>query len=323
MGTNYDTAAVAAFIADFEALRLPRERWTHEAHLTAGLWYLWRAGHDGALLELRRRIRLHNQSVGTPNTDDSGYHETITQLYVDGIAAHAEACLDLGFDGALASLLASPLNDPKWPLNFYSRDELYSVQARREWLPSTAWERAAQPFIRAVQGSTIGMEVIRRWAKGLRQGAALLDLGCGPGSGRSDVLAERGAELYALDAAPTFVAAYQTRYPHARVRCETIEGSDRFDRHFDAVIAWGLLFLLPGESQRRLIERLAQSLTAGGRLLFTAPAKACAWFDLTTGQPSRSLGARAYAELLCAYGLVLQGEYDDDGDNHYYDARRP
>ena len=31
---------VSAFIADFEALRLSKQQWTHDAHLTAGFWYL-------------------------------------------------------------------------------------------------------------------------------------------------------------------------------------------------------------------------------------------------------------------------------------------
>jgi hypothetical protein len=53
------------------------------------------------------------------------------------------------------------------------------------------------------------------------------------------------------------------------------------------------------------------------------PAQACTWNDLTTGRPSRSLGAAAYRAILAEAGLVLLAEYDDEGDNHYYDAARP
>jgi len=37
----------AAFIAEFEAERLPKSRLTHEAHLVAGYWYVWWHGASG------------------------------------------------------------------------------------------------------------------------------------------------------------------------------------------------------------------------------------------------------------------------------------
>ncbi len=126
---------VESFIELFEAPGLPRERWTHAAHLTAGHWYAWRLGMPAALDEMRGRIRAHNESVGTPNTDDSGYHETITRLYltaIDGfIAGHGE----LLFAASLRTLLASPIAARDWPFTHYSRERLLSATARREWLP--------------------------------------------------------------------------------------------------------------------------------------------------------------------------------------------
>ena len=68
-------AGIAAFIDDFEARRLQKSRWTHQAHLLVGLWYLSRHEPAEALAMVRERIRAHNESVGTPNTDRSGYHE--------------------------------------------------------------------------------------------------------------------------------------------------------------------------------------------------------------------------------------------------------
>ena len=51
----------------------------------------------------------------------------------------------------------------------------------------------------------------------------------------------------------------------------------------DAVLAWGLMFLLQAEDQHRLIQRFAEILVPGGRLLFTSPAKPAAWNDVMTG----------------------------------------
>jgi hypothetical protein len=132
---------VAAFIGEFEACRLPKERWTHQAHLVAGFWYLSQQPMPGALDAIRQRIRSHNDAVGTPNTDSSGYHETITRLYLKGIAAHIAAHQALPFERSLAALLASPVAKKEWPLTYYSSQLLFSTKARREWV-----EPDLQPF---------------------------------------------------------------------------------------------------------------------------------------------------------------------------------
>ena len=129
-----DTAAVESFIALFEAGRLPREHWTHQAHLVAGFWYAQRLGMPGALEAMRVRIRAHNESVGTPNSDDDGYHETITRLYLLAIADHVERHRQLPFAESLQALLASPVSARHWPFGYYSRERLLSVAARRDWL---------------------------------------------------------------------------------------------------------------------------------------------------------------------------------------------
>jgi hypothetical protein len=131
-------AEVAAFIGKFEGCRLPRARWTHEGHLVAGLWYVWHVGASQALEQLRVRIRDHNASVGTLNTDSSGYHETITRLYVEEIERLCSASHGSTFEEVLARLLASPVARREWPLSFYSADRLFSVRARREWVPPEA-----------------------------------------------------------------------------------------------------------------------------------------------------------------------------------------
>ena len=125
---------VAAFIALFEAAELPRVRWTHRGHLVAGFWYLSLHPVTEALGVVRRRIRRHNESVGTANTDSSGYHETITRLYLAGIAAHRMRHRELPFEQSVQALLASPLAESRWPLTFYSSERLFSVAARRDWL---------------------------------------------------------------------------------------------------------------------------------------------------------------------------------------------
>ena len=95
-----------------------------------------------------------------------------------------------------------------------------------------------------------------------------------------------------------------------------------FGETFDGVLSWGLMFLLPRETQRSLIHRVGKVVHAGGRFLFTAPSQVCSWADLSTGELSVSLGRDAYISILGDAGFKLMAEYTDEGENHYYDAVR-
>jgi len=80
-------------------------------------------------------IRTYNVAVGGVNDDTSGYHETITQAYLAAIRAFV-ATLPAGISDseAAARLLATPMGDKAWPLTFWSRERLFSVEARRGWV---------------------------------------------------------------------------------------------------------------------------------------------------------------------------------------------
>ena len=185
---------------------------------------------------------------------------------------------------------------------------------------SNGWNVIAPETLR---GSHVGVTTMQAWANTLTSGASILDLGCGPGTPRSKVLIDAGFELYAVDASPRMATAYQRYFPTARVACEPAEESRFFDRTFDAVMSWGLMFLLPAQTQRNLIHQVARVLNPGGRFLFTAPMQICTWADASTGRESVSLGADEYTAIINSAGLKLIGEYTDDGENHYYDSVKP
>jgi SAM-dependent methyltransferase len=169
----------------------------------------------------------------------------------------------------------------------------------------------------------IGVKHVRDWARTLPRGAAVIDLGCGPGFPITEVLVNEGLSVYGVDAAPTFVEAFRRNLPNTPVACEAVEDSTFFNRTFDAVLAWGLMFLIPAEAQRRLIQRIADILVPGGRVLFTACAEPAVWNDAMTGLESCSLGAEEYRRQLSAVGLCVINEYEDEGQNHYFDALKP
>ena len=192
---------------------------------------------------------------------------------------------------------------------------------------SNGYEGIAAEFL-ARRGSAstramgIGVKEVRNWARTLPSGAAVLDLGCGPGFPITDVLVAEALQVHGVDAAPSFVEAFRHNLPNTPVACEAVQDSTFFGRTFDAVLAWGLIFLLSPEDQRRLIHRMSAVLGPRGRLLFTSPPEPLVWNDAMTGLESRSLGAAEYRAQLSAAGLAVMSEYEDEGRNHYYDARK-
>jgi SAM-dependent methyltransferase len=139
----------------------------------------------------------------------------------------------------------------------------------------------------------------------------------------SEALIEGGFPVWGVDASPAMVAAFRERFPQVEVACESIEESPFFLRPFDAVVAWGLMFLLPADTQLNLVQKVADVLQPGGRFLFTSPKRSCTWTDVLTSRESRSLGAAAYTAALAGSGLTLVAQFCDEGNNDYYDAMKP
>lgn len=114
---------------------LPKADWTHEAHLAATTYLLLKHPEVDLDTELPGLIRRYNESVGGVNDDTQGYHDTITKAYLAGIrlflreADRAEPLHELVND-----LLHSPMGKRDWPLRFWSRERLFSVEARRGWV---------------------------------------------------------------------------------------------------------------------------------------------------------------------------------------------
>jgi SAM-dependent methyltransferase len=190
---------------------------------------------------------------------------------------------------------------------------------------SNGYEAVSKEFL-ARRGSSatrsigIGVKEVRRWARTLPPGSSVIDLGCGPGFPITTVLVEEGLDVFGVDAAPSFVAAFQRNLPGTPIICEAVQESRFFDRTFDAVLAWGLMFLLKAEDQQLLIQRFTEILVPGGRLLFTSTAKPNVWNDAMTGLESISLGAEQYRKLLGAAGILVAEEYEDVGESHYFEA---
>ena len=118
------------------ARTLPRPEWTHEAHLATTTYLLTRRPDIDIDKELPGFIRAYNESVGGVNSDSEGYHETITRVFLHGVRLFlAEADFKEPLHELVNELLLSPMGRRDWPLRFYSPARLFSVEARRNFVP--------------------------------------------------------------------------------------------------------------------------------------------------------------------------------------------
>ena len=117
------------------ACTLRREEWTHEAHLAACLYLLSKRPDVDVDAEIAGIISRFNESVGGVNDDHNGYHDTITRSYLRGIRLFLEeADVSRPIHELVNELLMSPMGRRDWPLRFWSKDLLMSVEARRGWV---------------------------------------------------------------------------------------------------------------------------------------------------------------------------------------------
>jgi hypothetical protein len=121
-------------VAAFERCEIPRPAWTHRVHLVTALWYLVHYGLDEGGERVRSGIKRLNAANGVPQTVDGGYHETITCFYLWAIARHLRDAPPGASFPELASTLVAAWGDKNRPLEYYSRDRLFSWEARTGWV---------------------------------------------------------------------------------------------------------------------------------------------------------------------------------------------
>ena len=127
------TGEILALVRRFEDCTLPREEWTHAAHLTVALWHLLQFDWPEAVARVRAGIKRYNAAHGIPTTPTGGYHETLTLFWLRLVRAFLEAERNEARPLVrLANELAST-HDKRLPLKHYTRARLFSSEARARW----------------------------------------------------------------------------------------------------------------------------------------------------------------------------------------------
>lgn len=117
------------------ACTLPRAEWNHAAHFAAALWLMRTRPELDTAKTMPGLIRGYNESVGGVNDDHHGYHETITLASLRAARGVLSAYPpDMPVYRIVNLLLSTNLANPNWLLEYWSRDRLMSVEARRNWV---------------------------------------------------------------------------------------------------------------------------------------------------------------------------------------------
>ncbi len=132
---NYSKKEIENLITRFEAQKLPKVEWTHEAHLVVAVWYSkYYTAEEEALDLVRDFITQHNTSVGTVNDDNDGYHETITKFWLHLASNYISGKTNWSIETLCNGFINSNKSSSNYLLTFYSENVLFSVKARHEWV---------------------------------------------------------------------------------------------------------------------------------------------------------------------------------------------
>jgi hypothetical protein len=120
---------VEELVSRFKARTLAKEEWTHEAHLTVGIWFVYHLDFFDALCQIKSGIITLNASFGGINDGNSGYHETLTVFWAKIMAEYIRLN-ELSFEETVNNFLSTPLTEKSLPFEFYEKEILLSPPFR-------------------------------------------------------------------------------------------------------------------------------------------------------------------------------------------------
>lgn len=127
--------SIQLIASQFSEKSLPKSEWTHLAHLAVAFAELdSEQEFEKTLDSLRRKIKAYNLSVGTPNSDDSGYHETLTVFWLRVVLAFHSENSPCTSEELYRKFIGTSFALPNLPSLFYSKELLFSRQARHHWV---------------------------------------------------------------------------------------------------------------------------------------------------------------------------------------------
>lgn len=122
------------FIARWERGELTEADWTHAAHIATCAYYSLSLDQEAVYQRMRDGILFFNSCVGTPNTEDRGYHETLTRFWVQTVFQSIAQSQERQSIGKVRDVVQR-FSRSSYCLDFYSFNVIKDREARRRWIP--------------------------------------------------------------------------------------------------------------------------------------------------------------------------------------------
>ncbi|MGD9564014.1 MAG: hypothetical protein AB7F88_17185 [Pyrinomonadaceae bacterium] len=125
---------VLELVRSFETATISRDSWRHAEHLVVALYYLTRHDLETATTKMRDGIfNLLRNGFNVDLTKDMPYHETLTVFWMRTVGnfnarKNGASLVDKANEVA-------ELYDKEYPLRFYTREYLFSDDARARFVP--------------------------------------------------------------------------------------------------------------------------------------------------------------------------------------------
>jgi hypothetical protein len=124
--------ALGSLVRRWQERTLPGPEFTHAAHLATCAWLAFDFRGAKLVQAMKRGLILFNVAVGTPNSSDRGYHETLTRFWCALVEKAVEGHVTRL--GAARAVVAMYGDDRLVCDRYYSFDVLKSRVARKKWI---------------------------------------------------------------------------------------------------------------------------------------------------------------------------------------------
>ena len=141
-----DENEIAEIVRKFEYATISRDKWKHAEHLTVALHYLCLHDMDTATEKMRSGILNLLRSFDIELSKEMPYHETLTIFWMRTVADFNASKNGSSLLDKANELVAS--YDKDYPLRFYSREYLFSDEARANFVESDLKQKATNARIR-------------------------------------------------------------------------------------------------------------------------------------------------------------------------------
>ncbi len=124
---------ILSMVRSFEDATISRDDWKHAEHLVVALCYLRHLDLEAATAAMRAGLfKLLTAGFGVDLAKEMPYHETMTVFWMRIVSAFNESRNGKPLVETVNELIAE--FDKDYPLRFYSRDYLFSDEARSAYV---------------------------------------------------------------------------------------------------------------------------------------------------------------------------------------------